>query len=335
VSSYRERLRDAPLDLYISTMDRAAHALARVRYAMPDRRAERFDLRLERDVAYGPLDGVHHKLDVYAPARASRPVPVVMYVHGGGFRMLSKNTHQGMALAVARRGYLVFNINYRQGHAHPYPAPLEDACRALLWVRDRCARYGGDPDRIALAGESAGGNLVTALAVASAWRRDEPFARDVFDAGVRLRAVVATYGFLDVGHTDEYLKHPRMGRWTKALLRDAARSYLGREVAAQARANPLSSPVRIIEGGTPDRPLPPFLASVGTRDPLIRCSKRLKAALDELGGECALYIEPGEMHGYDALAWRPSARAMWKRIHAFLDRHLRAGSVTEDARAAV
>jgi acetyl esterase len=204
-------------------------------------------------------------------------------------------------------------------------------------VKESCARYGGDPSRIALAGESAGGNLVTALAVETSWRRPEGFARRVFDADIGLRAVIATYGFLDLGHTDEYLKHPRMSAWTKRLLLDAARSYVGRDVGSAAKAFPLTSPLRIIEGGAPERPLPPFFASVGTRDPLLRCSKRLKAALDRLGTECELHLSPGEIHGYDAMVWRPRARAKWVAAAAFLDRHLAASRRDdgEDVRAAV
>jgi acetyl esterase len=332
----RARLAAAPTRLYISAMDGAVHAFARVRYAMPDARPSRFGIRLERNVDYGPAKRPNNRLDVYVPTRPPRPLPVVMYVHGGGFAMLSKDTHRVMAMAVARAGYLVFNINYRQGPRHRYPEPLEDACQALLWVRDHCAEYGGDPSRIALAGESAGGNLVTALAVACSWRRPEPFARRLFDAGISLRAVVSTYGFLDLGHTGQYLAHPRMSRWTKALLLDAARSYLGHDVRGAVEAYPLASPLRILEGGHPDRPLPPFFASVGTRDPLLRCSKRLKAALDALHTECELHVSPGELHGYDAMVWRPKARAKWIASYAFLDRHMKGqGGDGRDVRAAV
>ncbi len=332
----RARLAAAPTRLYISAMDRAIHAFARVRYAMPDAHPSRFGIRLERNVDYGPGKRPYNRLDVYVPTRPPRPLPVVMYVHGGGFAMLSKDTHRVMAMAVARAGYLVFNINYRQGPGHRYPQPLEDACQALLWVRDHCAEYGGDPSRIALAGESAGGNLVTALAVACSWRRPEPFARRVFDAGITLRAVVSTYGFLDLGHTGQYLAHPRMCRWTKALLLDAARSYLGHDVRSAVEAHPLASPLRILEGGHPDRPVPPFFASVGTRDPLLRCSKRLKAALDALHTECELHVSPGEIHGYDAMVWRPKARAKWIAAYAFLDRHMKGrGGDGRDVRAAV
>lgn len=321
-TSLRERLSSAPTRASVVAMDRAVHAFARLRYAMPDAHPRRHHMKIVRDVAYGPRRDHFHRLDVYVPERLPRPLPVVMYVHGGGFAMLSKETHRVMAMAIARAGYLVFNINYRQGPRHRYPAPLEDAARALLWVRERCADWGGDPARIAIAGESAGGNLVTALAVASSWRRPEPFARDLFDAAIPLRAVIATYGFLDLGHTYEYLKHPRMGRWTKALLLDAARSYLGFDLRAAVDSCPLASPLRIIEAGAPDRPLPPFFASVGTRDPLLRCSKRLKTALDGLGTPCELHISPGEIHGYDALVWRPPARAKWRAAYAFLEQYM-------------
>jgi acetyl esterase len=246
-----------------------------------------------------------------------------MYVHGGGFAMLSKETHRLMAFALARRGGCVlFNINYRHGRKDPYPTPLEDTSRALLWVQENCARYGGDPSRIALAGESAGGNLVTALAVASSWRRPEAFAKQLFEADVQLRAVVAAYGFLDLGYTPAYLANPRVPLWAKALLVDAARSYVGRDLLGVVERCPLASPLRIIESGSPDRPLPPFFAAAGTRDPLLRCSKRLKVALDAIGVPCELHVSPGEIHGYDALMWRPLAKKKWLATHAFLDRCL-------------
>lgn len=318
-----DRIGEAPTRLYLAAADRAVHTFARVRYAMPDANPARFGIAIHRNVKYGPSAGDWNRLDVYAPTRPRRPMPVVMYVHGGGFAMLSKDTHRVMALAVARAGYLVFNINYRQGRDHPYPAPLEDACKALLWVRDHCARYGGDPDCMAIAGESAGGNLVTALATATAYRRDEPFARAVYESPVRLRAVVATYGFLDLGHTAQYLEHPRMSPWTKAILKDAARSYLGPDLERAVEENPMASPLRVIEAGPPDRPLPPFFVSVGTKDPLLRCSKRLKAALDGLGTECEMQVAPGEIHGYDAMLWRPRAREKWRAAHTFLHKHLK------------
>jgi acetyl esterase/lipase len=321
--SLGQRLRLGPARVRAAAIDHAIHAFARVRYLMPDAHPGRYNVAVDRDVVYGPTPALHHRLDVYIPTRAAKPLPVVMYVHGGAFSMLSKETHRVMALAIASQGYLVFNINYRLGPRYLYPAPLEDVCDALVWVHEHCERYGGDARRLAVAGESAGANLVTALAVAHAWQRPEPFARRVFDAGVALRAVVSTYGFLDLTYLDRYLANPKIPLWAKAMLYDAAKCYVGPDARTMARSVPLANPLLLIEKGEkPARPLPPFFIAVGTRDPLMRCSKRLKAALDERGTECMLHVSPGEIHGFDAMVWRPRAREKWRAVHGFLAEHL-------------
>ena len=89
----------------------------------PDARPERHGVQIVRDVPYLPSDRREHRLDVYRPARANGPLPVVVYIHGGGFRILSKDTHWIMALAFARRGFLVFNLSYRLAPRHRFPAP--------------------------------------------------------------------------------------------------------------------------------------------------------------------------------------------------------------------
>jgi acetyl esterase len=322
----RQGLRMGLGALRASAVNQVAHAFARVRYSMPDAHPKRLELVLERDVVYGPTRAACHRLDVYTPRRAARPLPVVMYVHGGGFSMLSKETHRVMAFAIARQGYLVFNVNYRLGPRHRYPAPLEDVVDAWLWVAANCEAYGGDPSRMALAGESAGGNLVTALAVMSSYRRPERFARRVFAANIPISAVIATYPFIDLTETDRHLENPKLPAWVKALTFDAAASYVGPDVARSSHASPLSSPLLILESKErPARPLPPFFASCGTKDILLSQSRRLKAALDELGTPCDLHVSPGEIHGFDAMVWRPAAREKWRVAHEFLSRTMRGG----------
>ncbi len=319
----RQRLRIRRAALHAAAIDSAAHALARVRYAMPDAHPKRFHVSVTRDVRYGPDGKSHHHLDVYVPARAMRPLPVVMYVHGGGFSMLSKDTHYVMAMSLARRGYLVFNINYRLGPKHVYPAPLEDASEALVWVQRNAARFGGDPSRIALAGESAGGNLVAALSLVTSKRFSEPFARRLFDANVAVRATVCTYPYLDMTDIGRYLAHPKIPFWAKGMLFDATCAYVGHDAFAPSGAALLASPLLVLEGGfVPERPLPPFFLSAGTRDPLLEHSRRLKSVLTTLGVESELLIAPGEIHGYDAMVWRKAAQEKWDRAHLFLARHM-------------
>ncbi len=320
LGSARRRLTLGVSALRSRAFDGFAHAFMRVRFGLPDLHPRRFGLVLERDVVYGPTGRSSHTLDVYTPARASGPLPVVMYVHGGGFSMLSKDTHRVMAYAIASRGYLTFNVNYRLGPRHLFPKPLEDAATALLWVAEHCERYGGDPTRIILAGESAGGNLVTTLATMASYERPEPFAREVYDARVPVRGVLATYPILDFTDIARMLSHPRMPSWVKMLMVDAALSYLGAHYDEAARTAPLASPLLILEREAPSRPLPPFFISCGTRDPLFSHARRLAQALEAHGVQSELHVSPGEIHGYDAMVWRPAAREKWKAAHAFMAR---------------
>jgi acetyl esterase len=311
-------------------LDHVAHAFSHLRFRLlSDLHPRKFGLNLTHDVVYGPTDSRSHRLDVYVPDRGVKPLPVVMYVHGGGFAMLSKETHRVMAFAIASKGYLTFNVNYRLGPRHLYPAPLEDVATALLWVREHCADYGGDPERIVIAGESAGGNLVTTLAFMSSFARPEPFARTLYEARVPLRGVIATYPILDLTDIPRMAKHPRMPGWARTLTVDAGLSYLGAHYAEVAPKAPLASPLLLLEaaasghGPRPNRPLPPFFISCGTRDILLPHSKRLDAALEQLGVDHELQVAPGEIHGYDAMVWRPAAKAKWKAAHRFLARTLR------------
>src|SRR5262249_30351621 len=153
---------------------------ARIAYLNPNADPRRHGVDLVRDVPYQQTGRRGHLLDVYVPERR-KGGPALLYVHGGAFALLSKETHRMMALAFARRGYTVFLANYRIGPRHRYPAPLEDAASALAWVADHARDYGADPTRIILAGESAGGNLVTALSYIATHPRPEPLAKAVYD----------------------------------------------------------------------------------------------------------------------------------------------------------
>lgn len=304
--------------------DRSVHAAARLAYGLvPEADPRRYEVSLTRDIPYRDTGRRAHLLDVYRP-RASEPRPALLYVHGGAFSMLSKDTHRLMALAFASRGYAVFNANYRLAPGHAYPAPLEDACAALLWVMDHAAEHGADPRRIVLAGESAGANLVTALTYVATHRREEPFARAVFDRAPQLRAVLSVYGILDLVDMERFWRDPhkarKLARWIRWELAWASRAYAGEAPDAAPLASPLR---RMLEPPTDGaRPLPPFFLTAGTADPLLDDSRRLRAALEGRGVDCELHVYPGEIHGFNAMMWRPAARAKWRAAFEFLQRHV-------------
>jgi acetyl esterase/lipase len=146
----------------------------------PASNPKRHGIEVEHDIIYGP-HGDWNTLDIYRPVMRPKPWPVVFYVHGGAFHLLSKDTHWLMGLVFARFGYLVVNISYRLAPKHPYPAAIEDTCAAYRWLADNIHELGGDPNRVAVAGESAGGNLITALTLAASQPRPEAWAREVYE----------------------------------------------------------------------------------------------------------------------------------------------------------
>ena len=294
----------------------------------PLARPARHGIEVERDLIYGH-DHRWHQLDIYRPVQRPKPWPVVFYVHGGAFHLLSKDTHWLMGLVFARFGYLVVNISYRLAPRHPYPAAIEDTCEAYRWLANHVDELGGDRNRVAVAGESAGGNLITALTLATCQRRSEPWARAVYDTQLVPRVAMPFCAMLEVSRPERFSQRRPMPRWIDGMLRDASALYLhgSREPGPETE---LADPLRVFETaavsratGHFERSLPAFFASVGTRDPLLDDTRRLEKALSALGVACEARYYPGGIHAFHAMVWNPVARACWRDALAFLDRHMR------------
>ena len=304
--------------------DSLLHGLAAAGRLTPVARPERHQVEVISDVPYQDGGSPDHTLDIYRPTIRPGPWPVVFYVHGGGFTLLSKDTHWIMALSFARMGYLVFNISYRLAPRHPYPAAIADTCAAYEWVVKNAAAYGGDTSRLAVAGESAGANLVTALSVATSYRRDEPFARRAYDAGVTPRVAMPACGMLQVSDASRFSRRRRLPAWIDVVLTNVSQAYLHRATPSERGDFGLADPLLLLEEQSrPDRPLPAFFVPVGTRDPLLDDTRRLQRALERQGVECLARYYHKEIHAFHALVWRRRARRCWEEAFAFLDRHLR------------
>jgi acetyl esterase len=288
----------------------------------PRARPHRHSCEVIRDIPYLDDGRPEHRLDVYRPTNRSGPFPTVLYVHGGGFRILSKDTHWIMALAFARRGFQVFNINYRLAPRHRFPAAVEDACAAFDWLAKNARAWDVDPERLILAGESAGANLVTSLGLAASWRRNEPWARAVFDAPLRPRAILPYCGILQVSDSERFWRRkPTLGTFLRDRIIEVSESYLGPAEHGSSLMQ-LADPLLLLESEhAPHRPLPPFFATVGTWDPLLDDTRRLKAALDRRGVTCEARYYVGEVHAFHALVFRPNARRCWQHTFEFLERH--------------
>ena len=117
---------------------------------------------------------------VFVPEDAGQRPPMVVYLHGGGFVNLSPETHAKLTKQIAvGTGAIVVSVDYHLAPEHPYPAGLEDCLAAFRWVRDNAEALGGDHSRIAVAGDSAGGNLAATMVLRLLDADEEPPAAAV------------------------------------------------------------------------------------------------------------------------------------------------------------
>src|SRR5579859_7847618 len=145
-----------------------------------------------RDLAY--VTGGHPRqvLDLYMP-HAAGPLPLIVWIHGGAFRMGSKD--DPVPVAMLQQGYAIASLNYRLSQHALFPAQIEDCKAAVRWLRAHAATYGLDPSHIASWGESAGGHLAAMLGTAGHERG--------FDVGEHLEYSSRVQAVLDFfGPTD-------------------------------------------------------------------------------------------------------------------------------------
>ncbi|MCB1092142.1 MAG: alpha/beta hydrolase [Verrucomicrobiae bacterium] len=120
-------------------------------------------VKAELDLTYGQTPEQELKLDIYRP-KTDTTLPACVLVHGGGWMKGDKEKFRPLAIALAERGYVVANVEYRLGGVAKYPAGVQDCSLAVRWLRANAKRFGADPARIGTWGGSAGGHLVGMLA---------------------------------------------------------------------------------------------------------------------------------------------------------------------------
>jgi acetyl esterase/lipase len=237
------------------------------------------DVEEVRDIAYrdGPsADPIRHRLDLVLP-RGRKNYPVVVLVHGGGW-VMGDNRCCGLYTSVAHflagQGIGVVLPNYRLSPAVAHPEHVRDVARAVRWTRDHIAEYGGSPERLFLAGHSAGGHLVALLATDEAYLKAE-------ELGVRdIKGVIAVSGVYRIppgtmeafvggsgtrsfrpdqvlplrGETGSFPTLPALGISVKV-------NVFGGAFGDDAKSRADASPVNHVRRG-----LPPFLILAAERD---------------------------------------------------------------------
>ncbi|GAJ13590.1 unnamed protein product, partial [marine sediment metagenome] len=140
--------------------------------------------KVQRDIVYARVGDRKLLLDLYLPPKSSAPLPVIVWVHGGGWRGGSKGSG-GRALPMLDRGFAVVDVGYRLSGEAVFPAQVEDCKAAVRWVRANAAKYGLDPDSIGAWGSSAGGHLVAFLGTAGDVREFDTKANAEYSSRVQ------------------------------------------------------------------------------------------------------------------------------------------------------
>jgi acetyl esterase/lipase len=155
-------------------------------------------VRVNSNIDYWGDGTKEHRLDVYQ-SRLAPPgsnAPVMVYIHGGAW-MIGEKREQGkpMMFELVARGWVCVAINYRLSPKATWPDHIVDAKRAVAWVKDNIAQYGGDPSFVAVSGGSAGGHLCALLALSAG---DPTFQPGFEDADTTVQAAVPFYGVMDL-----------------------------------------------------------------------------------------------------------------------------------------
>jgi acetyl esterase len=270
---------------------------------------------MDRDVEYVPGGGSEQRLDVSRPLGRRPPYAVVLYFHGGGLRFFSKDHYWHVGGLLARKGFLVYNADYRLAPASAYPAAIEDACSAYRFVLADAARRGGDLGRLVVAGDSSGAGLAAAVIAASCYARPEPWARALSALDPLPRLVVLGSGALQITDARRIAGPGAASRLAAEYLSLTTEAFLGDAGARPRPETMLADPLLIFEGSDlPRRPLPAFYALAGTADPVADDTRRLHAALRRLGVASEARFYEGARHAFHLSLWGTQARRAWREL---------------------
>ncbi|MGC6511903.1 MAG: alpha/beta hydrolase [Parvibaculales bacterium] len=260
-------------------------------------------------IPFQSSDGADLSLRIICPKQSDTPMPILYFIHGGGFVVGEANQGDASVRDFAEHlGCFTASVEYRLSPEHAYPVPLRDCYEGLQYLIDHAGELNLDPDRIIIHGVSAGGGLAAGLAL---WLRDH--------TDIKPRAQLLIYPMLD----DTNLEQPGDGVedtliWSRANNLTGWRAYLGDafgsdEVdiyAAPARAKDLSN-------------LPPAHIPVGDLDLFLAENTAYAKQLQADGVDCDLQIYEGAFHGFDSNSPEAAITKLCKdNVMAFVKRQL-------------
>ncbi|MGV8139895.1 MAG: alpha/beta fold hydrolase [Mangrovibacterium sp.] len=263
------------------------------------------DIEEIKDIEYKNVNGQSLQLDLYKTKNLTSSAPLLVFIHGGGWKGGKRSDYLVYLLAFAQKGYVTATVSYRLLKDAPYPACAEDITDALQWFFKNGDAYGYDPDRICLIGGSAGAHL--ALLAAYGWgeERIKTDSTQTISNTKRIKAVVDIYGPADL--TTPY-----------AQSQSLVSNFIAHSWQERPDLYSEASPVRYV---SPDDP--PTLILHGTSDNLVPVSQSdsLNAQLVRVNVPCKYYKVPLWPHTMD-MAQRVNDFSQ-RKMNDFFERYVR------------
>jgi len=227
----------------------------------------------------GPLS-----LRLYYPVQTAAPLPLTLYFHGGGFVFGSPALHDNVCRCLTKRASsLIVSVDYRLAPEYKFPAPLEDGWAALTWLRANGTSLGGDPTRIAVAGDSAGGNIAAVI------------AHKARDHSVDLRHQLLLYPATDCAmDTPSYSENGNHYYLTREMMEWFWNQYLPNR---DARQHPMAAPYK---QNSLERVAPTTIVTAEF-DPLRDEAEAYGVALMKMGVPVHFRRWLGQIHGFASM----------------------------------
>lgn len=277
-------------------------------------------VRIEKDIAYVSDGDAAQKLDLYLPDQnAEKPEPLLVWIHGGGWRGGSKSGCRFAGLV--SHGYIVASVEYRFSQKAIFPAQIQDCQAAIRWLRANAKKYNIDPDHIGVGGDSAGGHLVSLLGT-SGGKKAFPMIGGNEEQSDRVQAVCDFYGPEDF---NTVMQQAEDDKNVKNIFKfntpsDPYSGLIGVSLGSDKAKGDAVSPVHFVSKDNP-----PFLILHGDHDALVPFAqgKEIEAALKAQNVPVYLQEFPGGGHGGPAFG-KPAVN---KLIQNFFDKYLKGADV--------
>jgi acetyl esterase len=288
-----------PMSMVNGTPEQAREGFRTMTYGIRDPATLAPVRSVEDGNVAGPAGDI--PIRIYRPD-ADGPVPTVVFFHGGGFVIGDLDTHDDHARLICHQvEAVVVSVDYRLAPEHPFPAGFEDCFAATRWAAEHIAELGGDADRIAVAGDSAGGNLSAAVAL-SATR----------GGGPKLAAQLLIYPGADF--RDDDTRHPSRVENGEGLFLTAEdmRWFQSQYIQDEAHITDPRASVLL----APDLSgLPPAVVGTGEYDPLRDEGEAYAKALEAAGVKVVLRRYDGLIHGFFGMGtWSAASAAAVKDL---------------------